>query len=129
MPLRPDVTHLEFHIVGQLMLDVEVILGRVLATHVRLELSEQRVWTEHSPVHRLTPYWIQDTVHPGERRSTRMDWGKRSWSALVQKRFVEQGVKWECASSKWRLRAELFQHQLLNRVIEQSPPCTDAGLA
>src|SRR5439155_17682402 len=34
----------------------------------------------------------------------------------------------ECASTKRRLSAELFEHQLLNWVIEESPTCPNAGL-
>src|SRR2546426_10334989 len=124
MSLRPDITDLEFHIVRQLALDGEVVLGRILAAHVRLKLSEQRVWTEHSPVHRLPSLRIQDTVDTGQRGQT--EWiGIREASALVEKRFVEQSVEGECAPTEWRLGAELFQHKLLNRVIEQSPACAD----
>ena len=55
--------------------------------------------------------------------------GIRKLSALVQKRLVEQCVEWECAPTEGRLGAELFEHELLNRVIEHSPAGANTGLA
>src|SRR5581483_6803344 len=49
--------------------------------------------------------------------------------ALVEEGLVEQGIDRECAPAKRRLGAELFQHKLLNRIVEESPASTDAGLA
>src|SRR5215470_3573892 len=98
VPLRPDITNLQFHVIRQLLLNREVVLRRILAAHVRLELSEQEVGTEHSPVHRLIPWRIQDTVHTGKRRQAeRIGVGERP--ALILKRSVEPRVEGECAST------------------------------
>ena len=60
--LRSHITNLELHIVGQLVLDREVILSGILTAHVRLELSEQRIGAKHSPVHRLPSFRIKDSI-------------------------------------------------------------------
>src|ERR1051325_9811241 len=89
MSLRPDITDLDLHIVGQLVLDREVILSGILAAHIRLELSEQRIGAEHSPVHRLPTFRIKDAIDTGQRgQSERI--GIRKLSALVQKRLVDR---------------------------------------
>src|SRR4051812_30434003 len=128
MSLRTDITNLELHIVGQLALNSEVILSGILTAHVRLELSEQRVGAEHSPVHRLPTLRIKDAIDTGEGGQPERI-GIREFSALVQKRLVEHCVEWECAPTEGGLSAELFEHELLNRVIEHSPPGSNTRLA
>src|SRR5437870_8586937 len=88
MSLRPDITDLEFHIVRQLALDGEVVLGRILAAHVRLKLSEQCVWSEHCPVCWLSACRIQDAVDAAQ--LTQAEWiGISEAPALVLKGSVE----------------------------------------
>ena|SRR5207248_7891698 len=95
---------------------------------MRLKLSEQRIRTKHSPVHALAARRIQNTVHARQRSKAEWVWiGKAT--ALIEKRLVQQGIKGESASTKWRLSAELFQHQLLDWVIEQPPTRANAGFA
>ncbi len=127
MSLRPDITDLEFHIVRQLALDGEVVLGRILAAHVRLKLSEQCVWSEHCPVCWLSACRIQDAVDAAQ--LTQAEWiGISEAPALVLKGSVEPGIEGKRASTEGRLSTELFQDKLLNRVIEQSPTSADACL-
>src|SRR6202521_4538078 len=127
MSLRSYIAHLQFQVPAQLTLDRQVVLRRILTPHFRLKLTEQKNGAEHPPVHRLPPFRIQDAVDTGQRGQA--EWiGIREAPALVEKRSVEQGVEGEGATAEWRLGAELFQHQLLNRVIEQSPSRLNAGL-
>src|SRR3954468_3777947 len=117
MTLRADVPDFKFHIVRQLALNSEVVLRRILATHLRLECSKQRNWTKHGPVHRLATWWSQDSVDTGQRGEPERIRVRES-TALIFKRGVKQSIEGECASSEGWFRAELFQHQLLDRVIE-----------
>src|SRR5881275_3256597 len=91
MSLRPDITDLEFHIVRQLALDGEVVLGRILAAHVRLKLSEQCVWSEHCPVCWLSACRIQDAVDAAQ--LTQAEWiGISEAPALVLKGSVKHSL-------------------------------------
>ena len=127
MPLRTNIADLKLHVFGQLTLDIEVVLRRILAAHVRLHLSEQRVWTEHCPVCRLVPRRIENAIHAAQLRQAE-GIGVSETSALVTKRLIQQSIEGECAPTKGWFSAELLQHKLLNGVIEQSPTCADAGL-
>src|SRR5215469_385495 len=105
---------------SQLMLDGKVVLRRILAPHMRLELSKQENWTEYRPVHRLSPHRIKYSI----------EWIRiHSTSILTKKRQVELSVHGESTAAEWRLCAELLQYELLNRVIEESPASTNAGLS
>ena len=128
MALRSHITDLDLHIVSQLVLDGEVILGGILTAHVRLESSEQSIGAEHSPVHRLPTLRIKDAIDTGEGGQPERI-GIRKLSALIQKRLVEHCVEWECAPTEGGLSAELFEHELLNGVIEHSPSGSNTRLS
>src|SRR6185437_2321955 len=55
--------------------------------------------------------------------------GIRKTPALVEKGSIEERVEREGASTERWLGAELLQHKLLNRIIEQSPSSLNGGLA
>jgi len=50
MPLRPDIAELENHISRQFLLEIQVVLGRILRTHVWLEIPIQKHGAEGSPI-------------------------------------------------------------------------------
>src|SRR4051794_18021464 len=109
VPLRTNIANLKLHIVGQLALDCEVVLRRVLVSHLRLKRPKQSNWTKHGPVHGLVPRWSQDTVDTRQRGQA--EWvGIRESTALIFKRCIKQSVKWERASAEGRLCAELFEN-------------------
>ena len=49
MSLRSDITNLQHQVLGQLALDIEVVLRRILRAQVRLELPVQQQRTETMP--------------------------------------------------------------------------------
>ena len=97
----------------------QIVLLRILRTQMSWKLSEQQDRTEHRPVHSLTAWGAQDSI---ERIRS------NSRSILVQKRCVELRVEHKRAAAKRRLRAELLQHQLFDRVIENSKSGAYAAL-
>src|ERR1700757_4038461 len=111
MPLRSDVANHDTHVMSQLVLNRQVVLRRILAPHMRLELSKQQNWTEYGPVHRLSSCGIQYSIE-----GIRID----STSILTKKRQIELSLHRESTAAEWRLRTELLQYKLLNWVIEQA---------
>src|SRR5215470_3830157 len=105
MPLRPYVTNHDTHVMSQLMLNRQVVLRRILAPHMRLELSKQQNRAECRPVDGLPSWWIQDSIK-------RI--GIDRCSILPQERQVELSFYRESTSAEWRLSTELLQHELLN---------------
>ena len=121
------VAYLQFQIPSQFAFDGQVVLRRILTSHFRLELAEKKNWTEHAPVHWLPAWRIQDTVVARQLRQTeRIGVGERP--TLIEKRSVEESIERERATSEWRLSAELFKHELLNWVVEQTPSSLDTCL-
>src|SRR5215813_9445327 len=105
---------------SQLVLNRQVVLRRILRTHMRLKLSKQQNRTECRPVDGLPPHWVQDSI---ERI------GIDRCSILPKKRQVELSIDRESTAAKWWLCAELLQYELLNRVVEQAPSCANARFA
>ena len=119
MALRSHVTHLQNQVLGQLALDVQVVLGRILRPQVRLKLPVEQNRAVERPVHWLSPRRIENPVKRiGFLRAVLLLVGR------VEQRSID-----DVAAAERRLGAELLQHQLLHRVIEKSPTCADAGLA
>src|SRR2546422_263908 len=83
-------------------------------------LAEQKDRPEERPVHRLAAWRVKYSV---ERI------GILSRAILPEKRRVEHRIKQKGASLERRFRAELLQHELLDRIIENPETRPDAGLA
>src|SRR5260370_15233956 len=120
MGLRSYVTNLKKQILREFVLNCEIVLVRVLAAHVRLEFAEQKNVTKNRPVHVLTTLRSQDSIK-------RI--GNRKSAALVLEGCIEESVKDERAASKRRFSAELFQHQLLDGIVEQAKTRAHAGFS
>ena len=54
VPLRPDVSELQHHILGKFPLNGEIVLRGVLRPHMRLEFTEKSDGPEPMTIHRLT---------------------------------------------------------------------------
>src|SRR5579863_7936484 len=119
MALRANVSELHDNITGQLPLNRQVVLRRVLRPHVRLEITVKQHGPEAGPILGRTRRWAQDAI-----KRIRID-----GTTLRDKRSVQERRGKIRAASERRLGAELFEHQLLHRVIEEPPTGTDAGLA
>src|SRR5579862_9408062 len=97
----------------------EVILRGVLRAHLRLEIAVQEHRPETGPVLRCAGGRAQDTV----------EWVGIDGSALRHKRSIEKRRRKIRAAAKRRFGSELFEDQLLHRVVEHAPTGTDACLA
>jgi len=81
-------------------------------------LAEEKNGPIKRPVHGLVPRRVKEGVgHVGKGRALL----RHEWRA-------EERIGYAVADAKRRLRTELFEHELLNRVVEQSPTHTDGGL-
>src|SRR4051812_5828113 len=119
VPLRSDIPDLEYKILGEFALNIQVVLRRILRAQVRLELSVQQQRPEALPVGILPRRRIDDAI-------------ERIWlyrAVLLQVWSVEQRSVDDVAAAEGWLSAELLEHQLLHRVVEQAPTRADAGLA
>src|SRR5260370_36815045 len=89
MSLRSYIAHLQFQVPSQFTFDCQVVLRRILTSHLRLKLTEQKNGTEHPPVDRISSFRIQDTVGTAQRAQA--EWiGIRELTALIEKRSVEE---------------------------------------
>ena len=120
MSLRTHIPDLYFHVVREFALDGEIVLRGILAAHVWLKLAEEQNRTESRPIDRLAAWRVQDSI---ERIRV------REGSALVLERPVEQSSHREGAAAERRFGTELLENKLLDRIVEKSPTCTNAGLA
>src|SRR4029077_12193242 len=117
--LRANVTQLQENVARQLPLDREIVLIRILRPHVWLEISKIRSAEKPGPIQRLAARRIQDT---GER--IRMDTAR-----LIHKGRLQERAGNGFTAPEWRLGAELLQYELLDRIVKNSVPHADAGLA
>ena len=116
--MRTDVSDLEEGIAGQLPLDGEVILLGVLRSQIGLKLSVKNVGPEYGPIDRLAAYWIQNSVEGiGILRAV-----------LAEERSIEQDIAEAGAAAERWLGTELFEHELLDGVVEDAVAHADAGL-
>src|SRR5215475_160808 len=99
MPLRPNIANHDAHVVSQLVLNRQVVLRRILAPHMRLELSKQQNWTEYRPVHGLSPRRIEYSVKRIGVGSATVCWS----SVLSQERQVELSFHGESTAAEWWL--------------------------
>src|SRR4029077_4867252 len=118
MSLPAYVRNLENHILREFSLNRQVILLGVLRADVRCRLSIEKEPPKHRPIDRLSSWRIQDAIK----------WIRRSRPVLILERQIEHRVKDAGTSAERRLGAELFHHQLFDRVVENSIACSDACL-
>src|ERR1700722_4903694 len=135
MRLCSDIGNSEEHVPGELALNRKVVLLGVLRLQVRLKFTKEQKWPERGPVHAAwrpgTPCCdstgclrgLIDNAH---------EWIWRRAAALKFERGVEFSLRKERTAAKWWLRAELFEHQLFDRIIkdaEASPNTHFSGAA
>jgi len=118
VPLRTYVADLQEDIAGQLALDRKVVLRRVLSSERRGELPKEKNRTIQSPIHRLVPRRVQKGVG---------NVGK-SGALVGDERRAKQGIRDTVADTEGRFRAELFEHELFDGIVEKSPTHADGGL-
>src|ERR1700691_6195400 len=128
MSLRSNVRDPQHHVLGELSFHGQVVLLRILRLQMRSEFSKEQKRTERGP--------INAAVGPSRRihstRSARClvnHTSKRIRAHRTGLREIGQVEQWarnERAPSKRRLRAELLQNQLLDRIIKNSPPGANA---
>ena len=99
MPLRSHIADLQNQVFGQLALDVQVVLSRILRPQVRLKLSVKQNGTVERPVHWLSPRRIENSV-----KRIRL---LRAVLLLVWR--IEQRSINDVAATERRLGAELLQ--------------------
>src|SRR5262252_666025 len=119
MALRTNIGQLQQHVARQFALDGQIVLILVLRAHIWLELSEIDAAGEVGPVNRLAAFRIQKAVE-GVRKHA---------PGLIHKRRPQERRGDEVAAAEGRFGAELLEHQLFNRIIENSESHTDAHLA
>src|ERR1700689_4585309 len=100
MSLRTNVSQLQNDIPGQLALNRQVVLRRILRAHVGLEIAEQQHRPEAGPVLRAAGSGTQNPV----------EWVWTHCSALRNERRIKECCGQEGAASERRFCAELFQH-------------------
>src|SRR4051812_13417789 len=93
---------------------------------MRLELAEEKNRSEQGPVDGLPRGWVQNACGGASTRVVRI--GINEPSRLREVGRVEHCFDQESAAPKRRLSAELFEDQLLDRVVEQAPASADARL-
>src|SRR5271155_3291327 len=120
MPLGADVADFQLQVSAYLALDGEVVLSGILCAHVRLEIAKEEDGLECRPVHRTFSRGVEDSV-----KRIQISRG----AVLAQKRLVKLRLVDKGASAERRLSAELFEHKLLDWVIEEAPTGANAGLA
>src|SRR3981189_8141 len=119
MSLSPYILHGENEVLRNFTLDTKIILLGILRPEMSRKFPEQQYRTKYRPIYRLPSGRIQNSV----------EWIRRNGSPiLIQKGSIELRVEHKCAAPKWRLGTELFQHQLLHRVIENSKAGSHAAL-
>src|SRR5580700_7911801 len=126
MPLGTDIADLQNEVPRQFPLNGEVVLVGVLRAHVGLKFSEEQDGPENRPIHRLVRLGV---LNSGEFATLRIEgvWVLKSCLGVVRR--VEESAKDEGAAAEGRLGAELFENQLLDRVIEHTPAGAETGLA
>src|SRR5260370_35884271 len=108
--LGSHVTDLNQQIIYDFSLDCEIVLIRVLGAQMRLKLAVEQNWPKSRPVDRLPAWRVQNAIE-----------GIRILcSVLADKRRVEQNVCKAGPATGWRPGAELLQHQLPHRVLEEA---------
>src|SRR5438552_1022306 len=106
MSLRTDIAYRGDHIFRDLTLNADVVLFGVLRFQLLGHLTEEQDRTEVRPVNRCSRRRRQKSV---ERVG--------NWPATLQFKWrLEHSFGNQCASAKWRLRAQLLEHELLDRV-------------
>src|SRR5208283_522134 len=120
MALRPYIIDLQQEVLCDLALDAEVVLRRVLRAQMRLEVAV------HEDGEVIRPTWI---LSLGCLRQKSVESIRGHVSSLPHKWSIEESVEETGAAAKGWFSAELLQHQLLHRVVEESPAGADAGLA
>ena len=104
-------------------MNIEVVLRRVLGTHVGLELAIEKDGPEEREVHWGTTLRVQETTERiGINNSVIAE-------ILTKKRVLQKRAIDKRTASEWGLGAELLQDQLLDRVIEQSPAGANVGFS
>src|ERR1700730_10240791 len=83
------------------------------------KFSEKHHGAKYRPVHGLTARGVQNPI----------EWIRRLAAALIQEGCLEQRIGDAVASSNRSLGAELFQTELLDRIVENPVPHADAGPA
>src|SRR5271170_3196319 len=96
-----------------------------------LELAEQKQRPERRPIH--APVWTSRSIHCAGRLRGLIDHAQKRIGAhrttLRQVRRVEKWTGEKRAAAKRRFSAELLEYQLLDRIIENAKPRTNARLA
>src|ERR1700733_10279814 len=132
--LRANIRDAEEHGIRDLTFDGEVILLGVLSLQVRIEFAEKKNRTERGPIHaawgttgagaRSRGRLVDDAVERVGRERT-----SRGITRLRKEREVKVGEADERAAPERRLGAELFEHELLHRIVEKAEAGADAGIA
>ena len=118
MSLRADISELQHDVMASSLWIVK-LYARCIACAFRLEIAVEQHRAEAGPVLRCTRAGTQDTV----------EWIGIDGPALRHERSIEKRRRKIRAAAKRRLGSELFEHQLLHRVVEHAPTGANAGLA
>src|SRR5208282_892671 len=128
MSLGPDVADRQHGILHDFSLDTEVELLRVLRLEFGLQLSEHENGTEDRPIKWNATRGIQDAAEGIRKHAAASDLA-RDRATLKSKRSVEEAFADGRAAAEGRLGLELLQHQLFDRIVENSEPATNRHLA
>src|SRR6267142_1860216 len=118
MSLPAYIRNLEYHILREFSLDRQVVLLRVLGADMRRRLPIEKDRPKHRPIHWLIPWRVQDPIK-------RIRGGR---SVLILERQIQHGVENAGTSAERRLGAELFHHELFDRIVENSEARSNACL-
>src|SRR5437868_2336710 len=121
MALSSDVGELQDQVFAELTLNGEVVLLGILRTRIFCCLAEEQNGAEDLPVHWLAARRIENAVEG--------IWKSSGRPILSLEGCIEQCVEDEGAAAEGWLRAELFENQLLDRVVEDAIAGTNAGLS
>src|SRR6516225_1070821 len=123
MSLGPDIAYRQNEVLCDLALDAKVVLRCVLSAKVRLKLAEKQNRPEGRPIHRSSRRWSKNSVEGvgGNREIA-------GAAALAHEGSHKKAFRNERAATEWRLALELFQHELLDRVIENPEAAANRGL-
>src|SRR5579864_1296937 len=124
MSLGTHISDGEYQVFRNFLLDSEIVLRRVLGAEIRLELSEQEYGTECRPIHRGSGLRSQDSV---ERIGSDGEIARASELAHEGRR--EQALRDQRTAAEGRFALELLEHQLLDRVVEDSKTSSNCHLA
>src|SRR5882724_4472876 len=118
MSLRAHIADRSHHVLRHFALDTDVVLLGVLRLELLGDLTEEQDGTEICPIDLTT----------GGRREEAVERVRDRSAGLQFERRLEESFRDERASTEGRLRAQLLEHQLFDRVIEDAEAGADTGL-